>query len=91
MNRLVFSTSQSKDEKKNKGKKKKTNRYLQGEGPIKIQVEKKGRGGKVVTVLFDLPLDFEHAKELMKKLQENLACGGTLKDSKIEFLEFSSQ
>ena len=47
-------------------------------------MEKKGRGGKVVTLLSDLPLELEKAKELMRSLQGEFACGGTLKESKIE-------
>lgn len=56
-----------------------------GEGPIKMRLETKGRGGKAVTVLFNLPYDKTEAKKLMKELQAMLACGGTYKDGVIEF------
>lgn len=58
--------------------------FRQGDGPIKVRLEKKGRGGKTVTVLFNLPMPEPEAKRLMKRLQALLACGGSLKDSTIE-------
>ncbi|MFW7377755.1 MAG: translation initiation factor [Oligoflexus sp.] len=58
--------------------------FQQGEGPIKVRLEKKGRAGKTVTVLFNLPMSEAEARQLMKSLQTLLACGGSLKDSTIE-------
>jgi len=58
--------------------------FQQAEGPIKVRLEKKGRGGKTVTVLFNLPMPEAEAKKLMKELQTQLACGGSLKESTIE-------
>lgn len=78
---LVYSTGK-KVEKKKKNTKQKG--YSPSKGPIKIRVEKKGRRGKSVTVLYDLPLEEKEAKALMKNLQAHLACGGTLKNSTIE-------
>ena len=81
MNEPVYSTaggsSRPKKDKKSKG-------YQRGQGPAKMRIEKKGRGGKVVTVLSDLPMNHTEAKALMKELQGHLACGATLKDSQIE-------
>lgn len=78
---LVFSSTKKVGRKKNDKKKK---AYKASKGPIKIRLEKKGRGGKSVTVLYDLPLTLEEAKALMKKLQSHLACGATFKNSTIE-------
>ena len=77
--RLVFST-ESGSHKKNKKKK----QYERGEGPTKMRLETKGRGGKSVTVLFNLDFEEAEAKKLMKDLQARLACGATFKEGRIE-------
>jgi len=84
-NELVYSSDGADNKKsKNKGSKNNSSKYTAGSGPVKLRREKKGRGGKVVTVLSDIPLALDEAKKLMKALQEHLACGGTLKGSTIE-------
>ena len=77
---LVFSTENKIERKKNQKK----TAYTPSNGPIKIRLEKKGRGGKTVTVLYNLPYSLEEAKALMKKLQAEFACGATFKNSVIE-------
>ena len=72
----------------NKGAKekniKKKEDYKISKGPCKIRMEKKGRAGKTVTVIYDLPFSLKEAQALMKELQTYLACGATLKNSTIE-------
>lgn len=51
---------------------------------IKIRLEKNARGGKLVTVVFELPDNPNYLKELAKKLKGHCGTGGTLKDGKIE-------
>jgi translation initiation factor 1 len=46
----------------------------------KLRIEKAGRGGKVVSVIFDLPRDTNYLKDLTKKLKGQLGTGGTYKD-----------
>jgi translation initiation factor 1 len=53
-------------------------------GPIKMRLETKGRGGKTVTVLFNLPLTGAEAALLTKDLQGAFGVGGTFKDGTIE-------
>jgi len=53
-------------------------------GPIKMRLETKGRGGKAVTVLFNLPMSEDVAIQLGKELQQKLGVGGTFKDGAIE-------
>lgn len=55
-----------------------------GRGPAKMRLEKSGRGGKAVTVLFELPLDEAEMKELLKALKTRCGTGGALKDGKLE-------
>ncbi len=47
----------------------------------KLRIEKAGRGGKVVSVVYGLPNDPAYLKELAKKLKSQLGTGGTYKDS----------
>lgn len=79
---LVYSTEKKINKKKEKNNNK--SNYTPSKGPIKIRIEKKKRGGKTVTVLYDIPLSLKEAKALMKELQTHLACGATLKNSTIE-------
>jgi translation initiation factor 1 len=46
--------------------------------------ETKGRGGRGVTVISDLPLNENDVAELATKLKNRLGTGGTVKDKKIE-------
>jgi translation initiation factor 1 len=49
-----------------------------------IRREKKGRGGKTVTVILDLQLSPEDMKALAKQLKTAVGAGGAVKDSTIE-------
>jgi translation initiation factor 1 len=49
-----------------------------------LQLEKKGRGGKTVTVVRGLTLTAEDFKSLAKELKEVCGTGGTVKDETIE-------
>jgi translation initiation factor 1 len=51
---------------------------------LKIRLEKNGRGGKTVTVLFDLPKNDEYFKNLEKKLKALCGTGGSFKEGLIE-------
>lgn len=51
---------------------------------IKLRIEKGGRGGKVVTVLYDLPRNPAFLKELTSKLKKACGTGGTAKETTIE-------
>jgi translation initiation factor 1 len=51
---------------------------------VRIRLEKKGRGGKVVTVLYDLPTGPEDGLALAKRIKALCGSGGTFKDGRIE-------
>lgn len=78
--KLVFSTSKALEKKPKSNEKS----YQAGQGPMKMRLESKGRGGKEVTVLFNLPFTETEAKAFKKEIQTVLACGATLKHSQIE-------
>ncbi len=54
------------------------------DGPIKFRIEKKGRGGKIITVVYELPYTLKEAKTLLKELKSKFAVGGTFKNDQIE-------
>lgn len=84
---LVYSTNKSQAEKPRGGAQpsgsSKASVPGNAGGPIKIRRESKGRGGKTVTVLFNLPRDQMWCKAQMKALQASCACGATMKDGMI--------
>ena len=50
----------------------------------KIRVEKKGRGGKTVTVIYDLPHNTAFLRELSQALKKACGTGGAVADNTIE-------
>lgn len=78
--RLVYST----DSGSHKKDKEKSSDWQQSAGPAKMRLETNGRGGKAVTVLFNLPMDETSAKDLLKTMQSSFGCGGAIKDSTLE-------
>jgi len=46
----------------------------------KLRIEKAGRAGKAVSVIFDMPRDPDYLKDLTKKLKGQLGTGGTYKE-----------
>jgi len=55
-----------------------------GDGVVRIFRERKGRGGKVVTVIKGAPLDAQGLVQLGKRLRTICGSGGTVKDGVIE-------
>ena len=51
---------------------------------VRVGRETKGRRGKGVTIISDLPLDDNGITELATKLKSRLGTGGTVKDGHIE-------
>ena len=51
---------------------------------VRVGRETKGRRGKGVTIISDLPLDENGVTELATKLKTRLGTGGTVKDGRIE-------
>lgn len=50
----------------------------------KLRVEKKGRGGKTVTVVYDLPRNQEFLKALAGELKRACGTGGSASDGTVE-------
>jgi translation initiation factor 1 len=50
----------------------------------KLRMEKKGRGGKTVTVVYDLPANAAFLKELAGELKRACGVGGAVADNTVE-------
>ena len=50
----------------------------------KLRIEKAGRGGKTVTVLYDLPRNAAFLKDLCQDLKRACGVGGAVRDDAIE-------
>ena len=50
----------------------------------KLRMEKKGRGGKTVTVVYDLPRNDAFLKDLAQRLKRECGTGGAVTDDGIE-------
>ena len=50
----------------------------------KLRLEKKGRGGKAVTVVYDLVLEPSQLDELARDLKRALGTGGSITDGAVE-------
>lgn len=57
---------------------------LPNDGMIRVFLERKGRGGKSVSVLRGLSGDTASKKALLKQLKSRLGTGGALKEGNIE-------
>jgi translation initiation factor 1 len=51
---------------------------------LKLRIEKKGRGGKAVTVVYEIPNNPPYFKKLLKELKTQCGTGGTLKSAQME-------
>ncbi|MEX2271116.1 MAG: translation initiation factor [Vicinamibacterales bacterium] len=50
----------------------------------KLRMEKKGRGGKTVTVVYDLPENEAFLKQLCQELKRACGTGGAVTDAGVE-------
>jgi translation initiation factor 1 len=56
----------------------------EGDGILRVQREKKGRGGKTVTTITGLEDDKKALSDLLKKMKKRFGCGGAVKNWVIE-------
>jgi len=84
---LVYVCDGSGKNKLDKSKKKKKNDHVEilpSDTTLKMRIEKKGRGGKAVTVFYEFPNNPPFFKRLMKELKNLCATGGSYKDDTFE-------
>lgn len=56
----------------------------QGDGIAKVRRETKGRKGKGMTVIWDVPVHASDLNDLAKKLKQKCGVGGSCKEGRIE-------
>ena len=81
---VVYSTDQGDLRSEVKRRLPKVKSVPPSEQTAAIRREKKGRGGKDVTVIYDLQLNTNDMKKLSKALKKKCGSGGTVKGSTIE-------
>ncbi|HBO13545.1 MAG TPA: stress response translation initiation inhibitor YciH [Halieaceae bacterium] len=55
-----------------------------GDGIVRLHRERKGRGGKAVTLVDGVPLPTPALKQLAKRLKQRCGVGGAVKEGRIE-------
>lgn len=90
-NRTVFSTETGricpecgKPIQKCQCKKNKITSPIKQDGIVRLRIERKGRGGKSVTLVEGLPFNEGLLKEISKELKKQCGVGGALKNGIIE-------
>ncbi len=63
---------------------KKKTTHLQGDGIVRVLLDKKGRGGKTVTLVTGLAGSEDELKTLAAELKHRCGTGGTVKDGVVE-------
>lgn len=76
--RLVYSTDQGRVKPESS-----TQQTPVGDGTVRVQLERKGRGGKTVTAITGVPLAPPELKQLGKQLKQRCGTGGSVKDGLI--------
>jgi translation initiation factor 1 len=51
---------------------------------VYVERSRKGRGGKTVTLILNLPLDDGSKRSLLKQLKATCGAGGTMRDGSLE-------
>lgn len=89
--RIVYSTGVGKvcpgcgwPDKDCKCSKRNANESVPGRIVAKLRMEKKGRGGKTVTVVYDLPNNDGFLKALAQELKRACGTGGAVADNTVE-------
>ena len=84
MKDLVYSTAQPGQRLEDKAPDLEVVEVNPGEVTLKLQLEKKGRGGKQVSCISGLPHNPDYAARLLKELKNHLGTGGAFKDGVFE-------
>lgn len=81
---LVYSTDKTASQKE-----KLVEKFLQTSAPatqqkVTVRIDRKGRGGKTVTIIDGLQMPQKKIEELLRQLKTKLGTGGTIKDTSLE-------
>jgi translation initiation factor 1 len=82
--RLVYSTEHIVPRKKKRADRNPPNAVAPGKCGTIVRLDRKGRGGKSVTVIEGLQFSGEDGEILLKQLKAKLGTGGTVKNGALE-------
>ena len=83
--KLVYSSEfPGQNLKKKKSKKEDVQEFNPEDVTLKLRIEKKGRGGKAVTIIYDLPQNPPYFKKLLKEIKNFCGTGGSQKKDLLE-------
>ena len=82
--RLVYSTEHTVPRKEKRADRKPATAAAPAKSGMVVRLDRKGRGGKSVTVIEGLRLSFEDSEKLLKQIKAKLGTGGTVKDGALE-------
>jgi translation initiation factor 1 len=82
--KLVYSTDSAVPRKEKTAKKAVQTGLPPAEQRVIVRLDRKGRGGKSVTVVEGIQLKQKEMKSLLKQLKAKLGTGGAVKDTTIE-------
>ena len=82
--RLVYSTEHAVPRKEKRVDRKPTSPAASGKSRMVVRLDRKGRGGKSVTVIEGLQLSVEDSEKLLKQIKAKLGTGGTVKNGALE-------
>ncbi len=81
--RLVYSTEQPIPKKNGRGRPP-CPPVNKNEQKVRIRLDRKGRGGKTITVIEGLQMPQKQKEKLLKQFKAGLGTGGTVKDTDLE-------
>ncbi len=82
--KLVYSTEQAVPRKALPPRQKPTTGTPPAQQQVTVRLEKKGRGGKAVSVISGLQQSRQGMEALLKQFKARLGAGGTIKDNTLE-------
>jgi translation initiation factor 1 len=82
--KLVYSTEHAVPRKEKRAARKPTTAVALTKQKTIVRLDRKGRGGKTVTVIEGLQLSGEDCEKLLKQLKAKLGAGGTVKNGTLE-------
>ncbi len=82
--RLVYSTEQAIPRKAKPADKDLRTNLSPAKQKVRVRLDRKGRGGKSVTVIEGLRMPQKEREALLKQLKARLGAGGTVKDTSLE-------
>jgi len=82
--RLVYSTDRAIRQKGRKTREALSPDLPQAQQKVRVRLERKGRGGKTVTVIEGLCMQDKDQELLLKQLKASLGTGGAVRDTSLE-------